>query len=71
MLYIWLLANKLTLNVSKTHFKIFHRTRHTKYKIHIDINKVPIEQVKHTKMTKGVAIICTINNNIQHLYSAF
>ena len=29
-LYIWLLANKLTLNVSKSHFMVFHRARHKK-----------------------------------------
>ena len=48
-LYVWLLANKLSLNLSKTHFMVFHRTRHKQYKIHIEINKVPIEQVKHTQ----------------------
>ena len=29
-LYIWLLANKLTLNVSKSPFMAFHRARHKK-----------------------------------------
>ena len=48
-LYVWLLANKLSLNLSKTHFMVFHRARHKQYKIHIEINKVPIEQVKHTQ----------------------
>ena len=47
-LYVWLLANKLSLNLSKTHFMVFHRARHKQYNIHIEINKVPIEQVKHT-----------------------
>ena len=47
--YVWLLANKLSLNLSKTHFMVFHRARHKQYKIHIEINKVPIEQVKHTQ----------------------
>ena len=28
---------------------VFHRARHKQYNIHIEINKVPIEQVKHTK----------------------
>ena len=27
-LYNWLLANKLTLNISKTHFMVFHRAKH-------------------------------------------
>ena len=48
-LYIWLLANKLTLNVSKSHFMVFHRARHKKEKVHIEINQVPIEQVRHTQ----------------------
>ena len=26
-LHVWLLANKLTLNIAKTHFMIFHRAR--------------------------------------------
>ena len=29
-LYIWLLANKLALNVSKSHFMVLHRARHKK-----------------------------------------
>ena len=49
ILYVWLLANKLSLNLSKTHFMVFYKTRHKQYKIHIEINKVSIEQVKHTK----------------------
>ena len=48
-LYTWLLANKLTLNISKTHFMVFHRAKHKKYKIVIEINSIPIEQVRHTK----------------------
>ena len=48
-LYVWLLANKLSFNLSKTHFMVFHRARHKQYNIHIEINKVLIEQVKLTK----------------------
>ena len=48
-MYTWLLANKLTLNISKTHFMVFHRAKHKKYKIVIEINNAPIEQVRHTK----------------------
>ena len=47
MLYIWLLANKFTLNVSTSHFMVFHRARHKKQKVHIEINHVPIDQVRH------------------------
>ena len=39
-LYTWLLA---------THFMVFHRAKHKKYKIVIEINNIPIEQVRHTK----------------------
>ena len=35
-LYNWLLANKLTLNISKTHFMVFHRAKHKNFKINID-----------------------------------
>ena len=44
-LYTWLLANNLTLNISKTHFMVFHRAKHKKYNIVIEINNVPFEQV--------------------------
>ena len=43
-LYAWLLANKLTLNIPKTHFMVFHRAKHKKYKIVIEINNVPISR---------------------------
>ena len=48
-LYTWLLANKLTLNISKTHFMVFHRAKQKKYKIVIEINNILIEQVRHIK----------------------
>ena len=34
-LYNWLLANKLTMNISKTHFMVFHRAKHKNYKLNI------------------------------------
>ena len=34
-LYVWLLANKFSLNLSKTHIMVFHRARHKQYKINI------------------------------------
>ena len=48
-LYNWLLDNKLSLNIPKTHFIVFHKAKHENYKINIEINKVVIKQVKHTK----------------------
>ena len=69
-LYNWLLANKLTLNVSKTHFMVFHRAKHKNYKINIEINKVVIEQVKHTKFL-GVIFDDNLNwsNHISYINS--
>ena len=54
-LHTWLLCNKLILNISKTHYIIFHRAKHKKYEINIEINKIVIEQVKYTKFL-GVII---------------
>ena len=34
-LYVWLFANKVSLNLSKTHFMVFLRARHKQYNIHI------------------------------------
>ena len=48
-LYDWLLANKITLNIAKTHFMIFHSARQKKHMINIKINKVHTEQTKHTQ----------------------
>ena len=45
-LYKWLFVNKLTVNISKPHFMVFHKAKH-KNKINIEIIKVFIEQVKH------------------------
>ena len=44
-LYTWLLANKLTLNISKTHFI----AKHKKYQIVIEMDNVHIEQVRCTQ----------------------
>ena len=49
-LYNWLLANKLTLNIHTTNFMVFNRAKHKNYKMNIEINKVVIEQVKHTQI---------------------
>ena len=31
-LYAWLQSNKLTLNLLKTHYMVFNRTKHKKYR---------------------------------------
>ena len=51
----WLHMNKLTLNLPKTHFMVFHRAKHKLNNISISLNSVPIEQVNHTKFV-GVVI---------------
>lgn len=45
----WLKANKLTLNVSKTHFMVFHRGKRKFAKINIKIDNSIIEQVENSK----------------------
>ena len=45
----WLQMNKLTLNLPRTHFMLFHRAKHKLNNISISLNSVPIEQVNHTK----------------------
>ena len=47
--------NKVTLNLSKTHFMVFHRVNHKLNNISISLNSIPIEQVNYTKFL-GVVI---------------
>ena len=61
-LYNRLLANKLTLNISETHFMVFHRAKHKNYKINIEINKVAIEQAKYTQFV-GVIFEDNLNGS--------
>ena len=42
-LYSWLQSNKLTLNLLKTHYMVFHRAKHTNMDVKLCINKVPSE----------------------------
>ena len=65
---IHVLANKLTLNISKTHFMMFHRAKHKKYKIDIEINNIRIEQVRRTKFL-GVIFDDTLDwsNHISYI----
>ena len=48
-LYAWLQSNKLTLNLLKTHYMVFHRAKHKHMCVKLCINKVPIQQVDNTK----------------------
>ena len=45
----WLCANKLSLNIKKTHFIIFKSKIKIKSVVSIKINEQPIELVKYTK----------------------
>ena len=55
-LAIWLSANKLTLNSSKSHFMIFHRARlkKTDTNILIILNNTNLEQVTFTKFLGAI-----------------
>ena len=50
-LYEWLCANKLTLNIAKTNYCLFHRGSKKKYKYfnEIKIGKECVKKVTHTK----------------------
>ena len=66
---IWLEANKLTININKTHYMMFHRTRvkHiTNFKIHISNNVV--DRSMNTKFL-GVIIDSKLNWAAHILYT--
>ena len=48
-LYEWLCINRLSLNISKTNFVIFHAINKPKFPVTILINKQAIEEVKYVK----------------------
>ena len=49
-LNLWLAANKLTINVSKSHYMIFHRARMKMDNGPILLDGKPLEQLKFTKV---------------------
>ena len=51
----WLTANKLSLNISKTHYMVFDRGKEKKDQDSLYLNKILIERVKLTKLL-GVTI---------------
>jgi len=51
----WLQTNKLTLNLTKTHFMVFHRAKIKNIQAKIQIDNVLIKQVDQTKFL-GVII---------------
>ena len=64
-LYAWLQSNKLTFNLLKTHYIVFHRAKHKNMDVKLCINKVPIQQVDNTKCL-GVIID---DNHISYINS--
>ena len=51
----WLKVNKLSLNVKKTHFMIFHRKRNLTPSVNLKIDNEVLSEVKKTKFL-GVII---------------
>ena len=64
-LYAWLQSNKLTLNLLKTHYMVFHRAKHKHVDVKLCINKVPIQQV-FLKISTDQSILC-IYISVPHL----
>ena len=50
-LYIWLRSNKLTLNIAKTYYMIFHRARikNKDFALGISINNCALKEVENCK----------------------
>ena len=50
-LYIWLRANKLTLNIDKTYYMVFHRAiiKYKDFALGISINRCALKEVKNCK----------------------
>ena len=69
-LYAWLQSNKLTLNLLKTHYMVFHRAKHKHMDVKLCINEVPIQQVDNTTFL-GVIIDDNLNwsNHISYINS--
>ena len=54
---VWFKVNKLSLNVSKTNYMVFGKTKGVPDNCHININDVELEQVSSTKFLGGYTII--------------
>ena len=70
ILYAWLQSNKLTLNLLKIHYMVYHRAKHKHMDVKLCINKVPIQQVDNTNFL-GVIIDDNLNwsNHISYINS--
>ena len=54
-LSIWLASNKLTLNIEKSHYVVFHSARLKQSNINISLSNISLERVTFTKFL-GVII---------------
>ena len=50
----WLTANKLSLNISKTHYMVFDRGKEKKDQDSLYLNSILIEKVKFTKFLRVI-----------------
>ena len=68
LISIWLLANKLTLNVEKSHFILFSRKQNTHLDRSLKIDDKEITQVKETKFL-GLTLYYNLkwNKHIQNI----
>ena len=69
-LYSLLQSNKLTLNLLKTHYTVFHRTKHKNMDVKLCAKKAPIQQGDNTTFL-GVIIYDNLNwsNHISYIKS--
>ena len=53
-LSIWLASNKLTLNIEKLHYVIFHRARRKQSNINMTLSNISLERVTFTKFLGAI-----------------
>ena len=53
-LSIWLTANKLSLNISKTHYMVFDRGKENTDQYSLFLNNILIDRVKYTKFLEVI-----------------
>ena len=66
---IWLKANKLSLNIGKTHFMVFSNKRRKHYDLNIKIDETKIEEVKKIFLGVIIDIKLTWKDHVAHVAS--
>ena len=56
-LSMWLASNKLTLNIDKSHYVIFHRARLKQNNINITLSNISLEGVTFTKFLGVISLM--------------